>query len=84
MRRSRRIDICQSRAGMWRQQLRQLRYVSRNPPRLIAGEWRGRCARIIEIDVAKLLAVGVLHNEVAVRLLDGPRRREAACGHDTK
>jgi hypothetical protein len=31
-------------------QLRQLGDIRRNPPRFVAGERLGRCARIIEID----------------------------------
>jgi len=33
--------------------------IRRNPPRLVAREWCRRCARVIEIDIRKLLPVGV-------------------------
>jgi len=48
----------------------QLGDISRDPPRLIAVERFGRCARIIEIDRGELLPVVVAHDKARVLLLD--------------
>ena len=68
------------------QQLRQLRDVGRDPPRLIVREQTGGrpSARLVLIvQVCKRLLVSVSNDETRVVLvLDGPRRREvAALGH---
>jgi hypothetical protein len=63
------------------QQLRQLRKIHRNPPRLVPGQQLSRRAPsrlILEIDICKLLAAVIAHDEAHRLFLDGPRRREAA------
>jgi hypothetical protein len=42
-------------------QVGQLRHVHRNPAPLVAGEGFGRCARIIEIDIRRLLSAVIAH-----------------------
>jgi len=64
--------------GIAPQQLRQLCHVDRDAARLVAGERLVRCARIIEIDVAELLAAAVLDDEPGFAFFDSPGRWEAA------
>jgi hypothetical protein len=63
------------------QQLRQLRHVDRNPPRLVLREQLGGRAPaglLLEINVSELLAAMVNHDKAGGLLFDRPGRREAA------
>ena len=54
-----------------------------NAPGFIAGEElrrRSPAGLLLEIDIGERQAAVILHDEAGVRLLDGPRRREAARG----
>ena len=48
--------------------IRQLGDIRRDPPRLVAGERPGRCARIVEMHIGELLAFAVAHHEVMHRI----------------
>jgi hypothetical protein len=64
-------------------QLRQLRNIHRNPPRLVFGEQlrrRSAAGLILEIDIGQLLPGAVRHDKAGVQFLDSPRRREATGG----
>ena len=63
--------------------MRQLRYIRRDPPGLVAGEQLRRRAPprlLLKIDVSQRLPVGVADDIAGLSLLDRPGRREAA-GH---
>jgi hypothetical protein len=60
------------------QQFRLLRDVRGDPPRLVAGERLLCSSRIVEIDIAELLAAAVLDDEIGVAFFDLPRRRKAS------
>jgi hypothetical protein len=52
-------------------------------PGIVGGEQLGRRSpsRLLrEIDVGECLPVLIAHDEAVIGLLDGPGRREAACG----
>jgi len=66
--------------------LATLAAIRRASPRLVAGHQmrrRSPAGLILEIDIGKRVAVGVADDETVlaelhVRVIDGPRRREAA------
>src|SRR5271169_6355598 len=78
-----RIDFSGSASSCSRltEQIRQLSDIRRYAPRLIAGEQvrpRSSAGLVLEIDVGELVPVVIPDDEARLRLIDGPRRREAA------
>jgi hypothetical protein len=68
------------------QKFRQLGDIHRDPPRLIFGEQPGPSpGRVLPRNRrSELLAAVVAHDKAGVQFFDGPKRREAAGGHDQR